>query len=300
MGLAKKAKVIIIIALIVIVIACLGVFFYLKFFDDSWIVKIDGEKYSTANFQERLSRMDPEAQEFLRAQPRPFIEGYIAHLLLLREAKKSQKVEKGQKLDEGALINAYLMKKSEQLPPITDKEVEDFYQEFKERFAGKTKAEVLPYIKFMLEQRRLYGQVEKLMEELRHQAKVEINERALAKVAQGPRPQHKGGKDLEQALKSGKPVLAEFGADNCAPCRELRPILQKIKTEYTGRLEVIVIDVRYEREVADKYRIMVIPTLVFFDRSGKEQSRIHGFLSEDKLKEKLAALDDSLKPAPVK
>lgn len=300
MGLAKKAKVIIIIALIVIVIACLGVFFYLKFFDDSWIVKIDGEKYSTANFQERLSRMDPEAQEFLRAQPRPFIEGYIAHLLLLREAKKSQKVEKGQKLDEGALINAYLMKKSEQSPPITDKEVEDFYQEFKERFAGKTKAEVLPYIKFMLEQRRLYGQVEKLMEELRHQAKVEINERALAKVAQGPRPQHKGGKDLEQALKSGKPVLAEFGADNCAPCRELRPILQKIKTEYTGRLEVIVIDVRYEREVADKYRIMVIPTLVFFDRSGKEQSRIHGFLSEDKLKEKLAALDDSLKPAPVK
>ncbi|HOJ50973.1 MAG TPA: thioredoxin domain-containing protein [Syntrophales bacterium] len=287
----RKTKIkVVVISLGVVILAALGVGIYFKFFDDSWIVKIDGEKVSTASFLERISRMDPEAHEFLKAQPRTFVEGFVAHLLLLREAQKAAGTKVKDVAEEGVLINSYLLKKYEHLPPVTEKEIDEFYNENRDRFGGKAKAEVGPYIKFMLEQRRLYGQVEKLMEELRNTSKVEINERALAKVAQTPVVKRQGGKELSQALQGNKPVLAEFGADNCAPCRELKPILQKIKTEYAGKMEVIMIDVRYEKEVADRYKIMVVPTLIFFDRTGKEVGRFHGFLSEDKLKERIAQL----------
>lgn len=274
----------------VILFSGVGGWLYFQFFDDSWIVKIDGQKVSTASFRERLSRMDPEVHDFMKAQPRVFVEGFVSHLLLLREAKKAMGGEVKDVNDEGALINNYLMKKYAHLPPIEDKEVEEFYQTYKERFGGKTKAEVAPYIKFMLEQRRLYGQVESLMQELRNTSKIEINERAVEKVIKTPITKSQGGKLLEKALKGGKPVLAEFGADNCAPCKELRPILQKIKGEYTGKMEVVLIDVRYEKEVADKYKIMVVPTLIFFDPTGKEVGRFHGFLSEEKIKERIAQL----------
>lgn len=284
----RKKKVWLIVGLLVIaVMSGLGAWIYWQYLDDSWIVKIDGNKVSTASFKERLSRMDPEAHEFLRAQPRIFVEGFVAHLLLLREAKKASGRQVKDEAEEGALINEYLMKKYAHLPPVTEKEIDAFYQEYKERFGGKKKEEVFPYIKFMLEQRRLYGQVENLMQELRNTSKVEINERALEKLAKDTVKEHRGGKDLEKALQGGKPILVEFGADNCAPCKELRPILQKIKTEYAGKMEVILIDVRYEKEVADKYQIMVVPTLIFFDRTGKEVGRVHGFLSEDKIKERI-------------
>ncbi|MCX7981896.1 MAG: thioredoxin domain-containing protein [Syntrophales bacterium] len=291
----KKIWLVVIICAFVI-LSGVGVWLYLQFYDDSWIVKIDGEKVSTASFRERLSRMDPEAYDFMKAQPRIFVEGFIAHLLLLREAKKAAGKEAKSVSDEGALINNYLTKKYAHLPPITEQEAEEFYRAYKDHFAGKNKAEVMPYIKMMLEQRRLYGHVENLMQELRNTAKVEINDRALEKIAKLPVKESQGDKDLQAALKKGRPVLVEFGADNCAPCKELRPILQKIKSEYAGKMEVVLIDVRYEKEVADKYKIMVIPTLIFFDRAGKEVGRFHGFLSEDKIKERISQLLTESKP----
>jgi thioredoxin 1 len=60
------------------------------------------------------------------------------------------------------------------------------------------------------------------------------------------------------------------------PCRQIRPILQEIKQEYTGKATVLVIDVYKYKELAGEYRIQVIPTLIFFDKSGKEVFRHMG------------------------
>jgi len=53
--------------------------------------KIDGEKISLAAFQERVARMDPEVQELLRSDPRMFVDGFVAHMLLLKAARAEAK-----------------------------------------------------------------------------------------------------------------------------------------------------------------------------------------------------------------
>ncbi|TRZ85878.1 hypothetical protein D4R89_11775 [bacterium] len=73
-------------------------------------------------------------------------------------------------------------------------------------------------------------------------------------------------------------------------CRQLRPVLQKIRKDYTGKLEVLIIDVRNNQKLASDYQIQVIPTVVFFDPAGKEIFRHQGFMSEEKVKEQLAKM----------
>lgn len=82
--------------------------------------------------------------------------------------------------------------------------------------------------------------------------------------------------DLKRALQSQKPVLVDFGANKCIPCRQIRPILREIGKEYAGKAHVLIIDVWELRELARDYRIQLIPTLIFFDPSGKEVFRRSG------------------------
>ena len=85
-------------------------------------------------------------------------------------------------------------------------------------------------------------------------------------------------------------MVVDFGSNSCIPCRQLRPILQKIRQDYTGKLEVLIIDIRNNQKLASEYQIQMIPTVVFFDPAGKEVFRHQGFMSEEKVKEQLAKL----------
>ena len=93
--------------------------------------------------------------------------------------------------------------------------------------------------------------------------------------------------DLKKALQSPKPVLVDFGANKCIPCRQIRPILREIGKEYAGKAHVLIIDVWELRELARDYRIQLIPTLIFFDPSGKEVFRRSGTWDKNSMIEKL-------------
>jgi thioredoxin 1 len=95
------------------------------------------------------------------------------------------------------------------------------------------------------------------------------------------------GEDLKKALRSGKPVLVDFGANKCIPCRQIRPILREIGKEYKGQAHVLIIDVWELRELARDYRIQLIPTLIFFDPSGKEVFRRAGAWDKNSMIQKL-------------
>jgi len=86
--------------------------------------------------------------------------------------------------------------------------------------------------------------------------------------------------DFLNALKSGKPVLVDFGSNSCIPCRQMRPILHEVKKEYSGKAEVLVIDVYKYKSLSREYKIRMIPTLTFFDSNGKEVHRHQGFMSK--------------------
>ena len=95
------------------------------------------------------------------------------------------------------------------------------------------------------------------------------------------------GKELKNALQSGQPVLVDFGSNKCIPCRQIRPILKEVSQEFDGKAQVLIIDVFENRELAREYRIQLIPTLVFFNRSGKEVFRRSGTWDKNSIVRKL-------------
>jgi thioredoxin 1 len=77
--------------------------------------------------------------------------------------------------------------------------------------------------------------------------------------------------------------VVEFGAGTCVACVKMKPIIIELQSEYKDRANVLLIDVGEHRELTPKYKIMLIPTQVFFDQGGKEIYRHVGFLPKDSL-----------------
>ena len=86
---------------------------------------------------------------------------------------------------------------------------------------------------------------------------------------------------LEQALSSGLPTLAEFGASTCVPCKQMKPILAELAVEYEGKLNVVIVEVYEQKDLALQYSVMAIPTQIFFDSSGQETTRHMGFYAKE-------------------
>jgi len=83
-------------------------------------------------------------------------------------------------------------------------------------------------------------------------------------------------------LQSKAPVLVDFYADWCAPCRMIAPYIDEIASEWTGRILVGKVDTDRAPEVSARYGIRSIPTLILFDKGG-EVGRSQGF-EPDKLR----------------
>ena len=94
----------------------------------------------------------------------------------------------------------------------------------------------------------------------------------------------KGGPSAPQPTAqatAGIPHLLDLGSVTCIPCKMMAPILEDLKREYAGRLQIEFIDVNENREPAQRYGIKLIPTQIFFDASGKELWRHEGFISRE-------------------
>lgn len=87
-------------------------------------------------------------------------------------------------------------------------------------------------------------------------------------------------------LKSEQPVLVDFWADWCQPCKMLSPIVDQIATDYAGKLVVAKLDADQYQEIVIKYGVMGIPTLILF-KGGEPVARVTGFQQKDKIVSKL-------------
>ncbi len=100
---------------------------------------------------------------------------------------------------------------------------------------------------------------------------------------------------VQRALRAGKPTVAEFGANACAQCREMKPVLDALRREHGERIAVVDVDLIAQREVnyIGRYGIQLMPTQIFFDAQGREIGRNLGKLSGAEI---LARLQVSVAP----
>jgi len=92
-----------------------------------------------------------------------------------------------------------------------------------------------------------------------------------------------------EVLQSSVPVLVDFWAVWCGPCRAIAPHVDAIAQEYAGRAKVVKVNVDEEPEIALRYGIQSIPTLLFF-KAGKVQDMIVGVVPKQTIVQKLEAL----------
>ena len=86
----------------------------------------------------------------------------------------------------------------------------------------------------------------------------------------------------EKVLESDLPVITDFWAEWCAPCKMIAPILVEIADEYDGKVKVAKLDVDSNPNTAMAYGVMSIPTLIIY-KNGQAVERIVGYMPKDRL-----------------
>ncbi len=93
----------------------------------------------------------------------------------------------------------------------------------------------------------------------------------------------------QEVLQSKSPVLVDFAAEWCGPCKRLAPVIEELATDFHGKAKVAHLDVDESQETAAKFNIMSVPTILFF-KGGKQVDQLVGLVPKKNLAEKINAL----------
>lgn len=88
----------------------------------------------------------------------------------------------------------------------------------------------------------------------------------------------------------GRVAMIDLGATECVPCKMMAPIMRELEKEYSGKADIVFIDVWRYPDQAKKYGVRTIPTQIFFDAEGREVHRHTGFMNKQAIVDMLSRL----------
>lgn len=106
---------------------------------------------------------------------------------------------------------------------------------------------------------------------------------------------HIEGKDFDKEVRTSKtPVIVDFYADWCGPCKMLSPVFEELSSEYAGKLKFVKLNTDMAQDIAMEFKVSGIPCLIVMNK-GKEAGRIVGFVPKPMLKAKIDAILSQIK-----
>lgn len=96
--------------------------------------------------------------------------------------------------------------------------------------------------------------------------------------------------NIKDIIATGTPVVIDFWATWCGPCMGMAPLIDRLSEEYDGRVEIGKYNIDEESDLTTEYRIMSIPTLLFFKNGKKTEIRLAGSQTEETLRAKIEEL----------
>ncbi len=104
-----------------------------------------------------------------------------------------------------------------------------------------------------------------------------------ALLVASPAAAGKTHRPVRTASPAPLPRLVDLGAGKCIPCKRMAPILEALKVDYAGAVDVQFVDVWQDPDAGRPYKIRLIPTQIFFDRTGRERFRHEGFFAREEI-----------------
>ncbi len=250
---------------------------------------VNDSQITESYFNEKFDNLQQKHKDMFKHNKEGFLDQMIIKELLFLKAK-----EKGYDADITVsdkeilkdIVIQKLIKNISSEIEITDKEMKTFYNEHESEMKGASFEQVKSDIRNYLVQQKQSGIMDQYIEELKSEAAIFLNEEWI-KIQQESKPKN----PLTEALKNSKPTVLDIGAGTCIPCKMMKPIFEQLEIEYKDKANILLLEISDHRDIANEYKVRIIPTQIFFDKSGNQYWRHEGFLSKDEIIEKLNELE---------
>ncbi len=93
----------------------------------------------------------------------------------------------------------------------------------------------------------------------------------------------------KEVVQSSSLVVIDFWGTHCRPCKTIAPMIEELAKEYTGRAKIVKVNVEESPEIASRYKVIGVPTIMFF-KDGNIVDQIVGVVPKEQLKSKLESL----------
>jgi len=265
------------------------------------LATVNGREITLGELARSLDELPPQYRAAFEGARHEYLEELITRKLLLQEARRLQaadvpsqpgdgsQVAASSTEDEQALIEALVRRAVVEKTQVSEADVRAFYDEYGTTVCGipqgKSFEEVKDALRPYVQQEKLQKAFGSYLAELRAKATITRDETWIeqqkAMAADNP---------LDRALKTGRPVVADFGRGTCTPCKMMKPILDDLKKRYERKAEVLIISVDEHPAITSRCGIGMIPTQIFYDASGKEVTRHMGFMPREDIVKQLQAM----------
>lgn len=245
-------------------------------------------KITKEYLEEKYQSLPDEYKDMYKNDKEGFLEQLIIRELLFQEAarrgltKNLEDVSEEERKKDMAI--ELLIRELTEKIEIPEKELEDFYNAHQSEM-GKSYSEVKEEIRSYLKEQKQGEVITQYIDNLKEKVKVIRNEEWIKEQRRLKPPNL-----LDKALKSGKPTVLDLGAGYCVPCKMMKPIFEELEREYEGKANIILLEISEYRDLANRYRVRVIPTQIFFDKNGNQYWRHEGFLAKEEIVKKLKEL----------